>query len=324
MVSKIVENKAVAAVFAAAVLSCLVPAGAGAQINLPGAVPPPAAAPAPSPVPAAPPKPEIAEGQGALRLSVSFGAEDKPASEGVTWRVFEERAESDGTHKLVRRSTESSPFLVLPYGNYLVHVAYGLAGVSQRVEIKEKAQRAQLVLNAGALKITGMLESKNIAEDRLSASIYIPDKRNPEAKLIARNIRPGQIVGLPEGNYHIVSTYLDGKRAGTDDDSRATNSVVDTDVRVRPGQLTETILKHKAAQLTLKLVKAPGGEALANTSFTVLTPGGDVLREMIGAFPSLVLAEGEYVAIARNEGKTFQSTFKVQSGADRDVEILAK
>ncbi len=49
-------------------------------------------------------------------------------------------------------------------------------------------------------------------------------------------------------------------------------------------------------------MKAPGGEALANTSFSVLTPGGDVIRELIGAFPSLVLAEGEYVAIMGPSG----------------------
>ena len=74
----------------------------------------------------------------------------------------------------------------------------------------------------------------------------------------------------------------------------------------------------------MKLVKQPGGEALANTSFSVLTPGGDVIREMIGAFPSLVLAEGEYVAIARHEGKTYQGTFRVQSTKDSDVEILMR
>lgn len=321
-------RKTFVAFLALAVLAgfCPGPGGALAQINLPGAVPPPGPVlPSPlTPRPMEPAMPEPVEGQGGLRLIATFGSEDKPASEGIIWRIFEERAEADGTHRLVRQLSDVSPFVILPYGNYLVHAAFGLAGVSQRVELKDKAQRATLVLNAGALKITGMLESRPIADDRLSASIYIPDKRNPEAKLIARNVRPGQIVGLPEGNYHIVSTYLDSKRAGTDDETRATNSVVDTDVRVRPGQMTEAILKHKAAQLTLKLVKAPGGEALANTSFTVLTPGGDVLREMIGAFPALVLAEGEYVAIARNEGKTFQSTFKVLSGADRDVEILAK
>ena len=68
----------------------------------------------------------------------------------------------------------------------------------------------------------------------------------------------------------------------------------------------------------------PGGEALANTAFTILTPGGDIIREMIGAFPSATLAEGEYVAIARHNGKTYQTTFKVESAIDRDVEVLAK
>ena len=76
--------------------------------------------------------------------------------------------------------------------------------------------------------------------------------------------------------------------------------------------------------MTLKLVNTAGGEALANTSFSILTPGGDVIREMIGAFPSLVLAEGEYVAIARHDNKTYQATFKVVSNQDRDVDVIAQ
>ena len=55
-----------------------------------------------------------------------------------------------------------------------------------------------------------------------------------------------------------------------------------------------------------------------------MTPGGDVIREMVGAFPSLVLAEGEYVVIARRNGKTWQATFSVQSTLDRDVEVIAR
>ena len=76
--------------------------------------------------------------------------------------------------------------------------------------------------------------------------------------------------------------------------------------------------------MTLKLVGAPGAEALANSSFTVLTPGGDLVGELIGAFPSIILAEGDYVAVARHDSKTYQSEFSVRSGQDRDVEILAK
>lgn len=318
------RSPAIMAVLTAGVaaLTIAVSSPVRAQINLPGAVPPPATEVEPAPV--APAKPAIPEGHGALSLRAVFGADDRTIGDGVVWRVFRERAEPDGSYKLLRRSTEVSPRLVLPFGNYVVHAAWGLAGVSLRVEISEEDQSAKLVLNAGALKITGRLDDRPIAADRLTAKIYIPDRQNPEAKLIAQGVRPGQVIGLPEGAYHIVTTYLDSKRAGQDEESRTTNSVVATDVRVRAGQMTEAILKHRAAHLTLKLVNAPGGEALANTSFTVLTPGGDVLREMIGAFPSIVLAEGEYVAIARNEGRTFQATFKVQSGANRDVEILAK
>ena len=44
----------------------------------------------------------------------------------------------------------------------------------------------------------------------------------------------------------------------------------------------------------------------------------------MGAFPSLVLAEGEYAVIARHDGKTYQSTFQVETGSDRDVEVLAQ
>lgn len=292
------------------------------QIDLPGAVNKPA-----NPAPerkASPPEPQVPEGSGVLRLQALFGEDGKPVRAGVIWRVFRERAEADSTYKLLRRSTTLSPLMTLPYGNYVVHLAFGLAGVTKRIEISEKIHRAELVLNAGMLRITGMLDSKKIARQRMSVSVYIPSRRNPEAKLIARDVAPGQNIGLPVGTYHIVSTYLDNVRPGRDTEARKTNSVVNTDVRIRSGQVTEAILKHHAAQLTLKLVKAPGGEALANTSFTVLTPGGDVLREMIGAFPSVTLAEGEYVAIARNEGRTFQSTFKVQSGTNRDVEILAK
>ena len=56
----------------------------------------------------------------------------------------------------------------------------------------------------------------------------------------------------------------------------------------------------------------------------MLTPGGDVIRELVGAYPSLVLAEGAYVVIARHDAKIYQSTFQVQTGIDRDVEVVAQ
>ena len=76
--------------------------------------------------------------------------------------------------------------------------------------------------------------------------------------------------------------------------------------------------------MTLKLVANPGAEAFAGTAFSVLTPGGDTIREAIGAFPQVTLAEGDYVLIARHDGQVYTREFKVESGLDRDVEVLAK
>ena len=100
--------------------------------------------------------------------------------------------------------------------------------------------------------------------------------------------------------------------------------MVRSDIRVQAGKLTDATVNHRAAVITLKLVGERGGEALANTSWTVLTPGGDVIKESIGAFPRVILAEGEYVAIARNDGKVYNRDFKVEPGFDREIEVQAR
>ena len=183
------------------------------------------------------------------------------------------------------------------------------------------------------------LSDAPIDASKLSLAIYVPQNRNPLGKLVYAKGKAGDIIGLPEDAYHIVSTYLDTVGAHSavsapgDSGKSArpaslapipSNSIVNADIRVMSGKRIDVTIRHHCATLTLKLVNKPGAEALANTTFTVLTPGGDVIRELVGAFPSLVLAEGEYVVIARHESKVYQSTFQVQTGMDRDVEVVAE
>jgi hypothetical protein len=56
----------------------------------------------------------------------------------------------------------------------------------------------------------------------------------------------------------------------------------------------------------------------------VLTLGGDVIKESTGAFPRVILAEGDYRAIARSDGRTFERNFKVTSGVDGEIEVIAR
>ena len=93
------------------------------------------------------------------------------------------------------------------------------------------------------------------------------------------------ILRLPEGRYYVECTYGDS------------NAMVSAEITVAAGKLTQANFHQMAATLTLKLVSQPGGEAIANTAWSILTPGGDVIRESIGAFPSLILVEGNYTVV---------------------------
>ena len=313
----------------------LLPAAAAAQ-----GVPPP---PQPGPVaPFASPIPQLRGAAAALAppvvteqrrsdliLSAILTPRDaQPIRQGpIHWRVFADQLDAQGRHRLVAESSEGAPTLSLPDGTYIVHAALDLASAVRRVTIAGRASSERLVLNAGALRIVGMLGDKPVNPAKLSITIYVPEAGNSEAKLVLNGAKAGDLIAVPEGSYHVVSTLLDtagysgGQRSGV---GNKTNSIVAADLRVQGGKLTDAVLRHRSAVMTLKLVNEPGGESLANTAFTILTPGGDIIRELIGAFPSLVLAEGEYVAVARHDARTYQTTFKVSATLDRDIEILTR
>jgi hypothetical protein len=257
------------------------------------------------------PQPAASEAPAQATLSVEavFSSDGKPIRSGVTWRVFEDRA--DVAPALVGKSDAPSPSFALAPGSYIVHAAYGFASASKRVRIEGRSTAERVTITAGALKLAGVIGDAPIPASRLSFSIYVPIGSNSEGRLVLAKARAGGIVRLPEGMYHVVSTYGDS------------NAIMRADLRVEAGRVTEAVLNHRAATVTLKLVASAGGEAFAGTAFSVLTPGGDVIREAIGAFPSVTLAEGDYVLIARHEGQVYTREFKVESGLNRDVEIVA-
>ena len=49
-----------------------------------------------------------------------------------------------------------------------------------------------------------------------------------------------------------------------------------------------------------------------------------MIKESIGAFPRVILAEGEYRVVARNDSRTYEGNFKVVNGVDREVEVIAR
>ena len=255
--------------------------------------------------------PPIATGQVMLNASAAFAESNLPIRSGLVWRILEDRGDTTQP-AIIGRASSPTPNFTLAPGNYILHVAYGFASASKRISVQTGNLNERLTISAGALRLKGAVGDSPIPANRVSFSVYVPEPQNSEGRLVVANAKADDMIRLPEGTYHVVSTYGDA------------NAIMRSDLKVESGRVTEATLNHRAATVTLKLVGSAGGEAIAGTAFSVLTPGGDVIREAIGAFPSVTLAEGEYVLIARHEGKVHTREFRVESGLDRDIEVIAK
>jgi len=285
----------------------------------PGSGSPGATIVTPTPLaPAAPPPlaqaaPAIPAGHVALAVTARYGRDAPLIGSGLIWRVYAAKADATGMFKLIKEDRAAAPTFVLPPGSYVVHASLGLASAAKSVQLRSETVHEVFDIPAGGMRLEGRVGDVRIPVGQISFQIFTGSQFDTkERRPIAQNVMTGDVVLLPEGTYYIVSNYGEG------------NSVVRSDVQIQAGKLTDIVVTHRAAVVTLKLVNNSGGEALANTQWTVLTPGGDVIKESIGAFPRLVLAEGDYHLIARNEGRTFQRDFKIITGVDGEVEVLAR
>jgi hypothetical protein len=291
------------------------PSGTGAIPTLPAPLTQPTIVqPQLSAVPPVVPPPGAATaGQAVLSLTARYGKDMPVINGGLVWRVFADKPDDTGTFKLIREERGATPNIVLPPGSYVVHVALGLVSAVRAVSLKAETDRVAFVLPAGGLRIEGRVGSSKIPPNQISFALYKGSQfEGAERQSLLPNVAAGDVALLPEGTYYIISNYGDA------------NSVVRSDIRVQAGKLTDVTVSHRAAVITLKLVSDRGGEALANTAWSVITPGGDVIKESIGAFPRVVLSEGEYRAIAKNEGKVFERPFNVVNGVDAEVEVVAR
>jgi hypothetical protein len=236
-----------------------------------------------------------------------------PMTAGLVWRIFEGHPGNDGNYHLLATIREPQPTVELKPGEYLVNIAYGRANLTKKVAVwPQKPAKEDFVVNAGGLRLGATLAHAPIsAEHLLKFEIFsdTQDQFGNRQKLIG-DLRPGIVIRLNSGIYHVVSTYGDA------------NSVIATDVVIEPGKITEAGIDHDAGKITLKLVQRPGGEAAADTHWTVYNAAGEVIKESAGAFPSHILAAGEYRVAAQHGERQYGGAFTVAPGDNKTVEVL--
>lgn len=245
-----------------------------------------------------------------VTLTARITQDGAPILEGAVWRIFESAPGADGEMALIAKADTGSASLELPPGDYVIHVAYGQAQVSDTLTVVPGANAHDVVLDAGALRLNSAVTGDiPISPALLYFDVYTA---GPEATraLVADRIPPNEIITLNAGTYHIVSRF------GT------INAVVRADLRVEPGQLTDATLYHHAAEVSFKLVSEEAGEAIADVEWTVKTADGATIFSERGAFPTTVLSEGEYLVLAKLGDQVYNREIQIQPGSPREIEVL--
>lgn len=258
-------------------------------------------------------KPLSQQGLGSVTLSAKMVESGSDITRGIVWRVFKPEPNKEGKLPLVASARGGTSTFQIEPGSYLVHASFGRAGATKRITVGRDGNKESLVIDAGGLELNAVLPGGGAIDPaKLKFSIYeAQEGPTGERALIVPDVAPNTVVRLNSGVYHIVSNY------------GAVNAVARSDIRVEAGKLTQATVEHRAAQITFKLVRDAGGEAMADTSWSVLTDGGDSIREAVGPYASMVLAEGDYVVIAKNRERIYQKELSVKPGDDEEVDVLA-
>lgn len=283
----------------------------------PDNLPPPIPAPPPAPAATAPAATPATEAIAALTsapqtvtLDAKITPDGAPIPDGLIWRIFDAVPDANGELALVEKSDLGAPTVELPPGDYVVHVAYGRAQASEPLSVGTGTNAKTFILDAGALRLNSAVTGDIAIPAGLLKFDIFTTGTETDRTLVAEGLRPNDIVTLNAGTYHIVSHF------------GSVNAVVRADLRVEAGQLTDATLYHHAGQIAFKLVSEAGGEAIADVEWTVKTSDGATVFSELGAFPSTVLAEGEYLVLAKQGTQVFNREFQVQAGSAREIEVL--
>lgn len=248
-----------------------------------------------------------------VRLVARLTSDGQEIDEGLVWRVFWHPPGDSQRMTQVAMKPDARPTIKLKVGDYIVNAALGRAHITRRISVHAGGAEPaveEFVLNAGGLRLKALVGGVEAQSNTVSYAVYSDRDQTDNRKLVLTAARPNLIVRLNAGIYHIVSTYGD------------CNAVVQSDVTVEAGKLTEATVTHSAAKATFKLVHRAGGEALPDTQWTIQSPQGEEIKESVGALPTHILAPGSYTVVAKSQGKQFQRDITLANGETAQVELV--
>lgn len=232
---------------------------------------------------------------------------------GAVWRVYKAQKNEHGHFDLLKSSETPRFESRLPIGTYLVNLSWGRSHLTEKLEVPSaKPIGKSFVLNAGGLRLSAQTgDGAALPVQQVTWRIYSEERdQSGNRQLLIDQAPGGKIIRLNAGIYHVESLL------GT------ANGMIEADLTVEAGKLTDATVTHTATQVTFKLVNAPGGEALAGATWRIRSSDGGLIKETGGALPSQILAAGDYLIEAQFSGRTFARRITIEPGDPVHVEIV--
>jgi hypothetical protein len=257
----------------------------------------------------------VAAGMESLRLRARITAATDPIARPIAWTVHRVDDSAEDKWPLVgERSAAEAAFDLAP-GQYVVRAGYGAIKAAKVVVVQPRQQvDVTFILNAGGLRVVPALafldppEGANAKHWVFEAAA--DDRGN--RRLFAETDRPGEVIRLNAGTYHLVSRFGDA------------NAVVEADVTVKPGMLTEVEINHKAGIVHLGFARHDTDGPSETVQWQINDSNGSVIMRADGARISQILAPGAYIAAVDYGGRKFEARFEIDIGETREVNITGE
>src|SRR6478609_462396 len=120
--------------------------------------------------PSPPPQPpaNMKAGEGAVLASARYSSDGSAINGGLHWRVYADKPDQSGVFRLLKEDSSAQPTFVLPAGNYIVHVAFGLASTAKPVQISREVTRETFEIAGGGLRVEGRVGNVKIPIGQIS------------------------------------------------------------------------------------------------------------------------------------------------------------
>src|SRR5689334_17190193 len=192
---------ALAAVAAIALAPVLMSMASAQTLTLTPA--PPGATTAPQPLPGAKPI------EGTFQAAARYSSDGTIINGGLHWRIYADRPDQSGVFRLLKEDTSPQPIFVLPMGDYIVHVALGLASAAKPVHVTRDPTRELFDIAGGGLRLEGRVGNVKIPPGQISFDIYKGSQfeQADNKRAVASSVQTGALVLVPEGTYYVQSRY---------------------------------------------------------------------------------------------------------------------